>query len=454
MKRAVIRDCDRRPSAHLRDRRGERGVTIVLVAGAMVAIMAMAALSIDVVTLYLANADAQRSADAAALAAAKVISLSGLTGDPNNSAGYWSLVCGGGTSPATLAAQSVGIQNTVGGVSGTVNVSYSAGATATASADCSALPPAFGVNPVVTVSVNRANLPTFFSRIWGKKNASISATATAEAYNPSNSASVAGTMVPVQPRCVKPWIIPNKDPENGSTFVNPADGSISTQGIELNWTHPGVVGEEIFLNSACTGTTCTNVQASGLLAGQYMPAYVQANSVAVSAGPGCTVSDQYQQAIAGCDQSTVDAYPCGGNGATALADLSLNRGAETAAATQCLINAPGQDSIQTASYPFTIEAGSNNPLTAGAIKAGYVISTSNSIVTIPIMDGTTVPTGSVTPGVTIVGFLQAFVERVNDVGGIQNPVITVLNVSGCSNSATQTGVTGSSPVPVRLINYP
>ncbi len=66
-------------------RTSESGVTMVLMALAMVAILAMAALSIDVVTLYLANAEAQRSADTAALAAARVLSISGMTGDPSNS---------------------------------------------------------------------------------------------------------------------------------------------------------------------------------------------------------------------------------------------------------------------------------------------------------------------------------------------------------------------------------
>ncbi len=57
-----------------KDRQSERGVTMVLVAMAIVAIMAMAALSIDVVTLYLANAESQRSANTAALAAARILS--------------------------------------------------------------------------------------------------------------------------------------------------------------------------------------------------------------------------------------------------------------------------------------------------------------------------------------------------------------------------------------------
>src|ERR1700726_4018100 len=76
----------RRPRQLLSQNHGQQGVTMVLMALSMVAILAMAALSIDVVTLYLANAEAQRSADTAALAAARVLSLTGMTGDPSNAA--------------------------------------------------------------------------------------------------------------------------------------------------------------------------------------------------------------------------------------------------------------------------------------------------------------------------------------------------------------------------------
>jgi len=67
-------------------RRRERGVTILLVAVAMMALLAMAALAIDIVTLYVSEGEAQRVADAAALAGAKVFVSSGFTswqlGDP------------------------------------------------------------------------------------------------------------------------------------------------------------------------------------------------------------------------------------------------------------------------------------------------------------------------------------------------------------------------------------
>ena len=191
---------------------------MILVAIAMVAIIAMAALSIDVVTLYLAREEAQRSADAAALTAARLVSISGLTGDPNNSANSWQAICGGAASPATKAATAIGAQSTVGGtVATTVTVTYSAGGQGP-TADCSSLPAAFAVNPMVTVQLQRTSLPTFFSRIWGNTGNSVSANATAEAFNPSNSGNVGnqvtGTITPVQPRCVKPWIIPNLDPLN------------------------------------------------------------------------------------------------------------------------------------------------------------------------------------------------------------------------------------------------
>ncbi len=245
----------------------ERGITMVLVAIAMIAIIAMAALSIDVITLYLAREEAQRAADAAALAAARVLSMSGLTGDTANTS--WSLVCGGIGSPATQAAVGVGMQSSVGGtVATTTTVTYSGGGTS--GTDCSGLPAAFAINPMVTVQVARTALPTFFSRIWGSTGNSISATAVAEAYNPSNSGSIAGgTIIPVQPSCVKPWIVPNQDPLNPSPagkspnfcnikgtcrpLVGLSDGSIQNPGITLNGStsSSGVIGETFWLIPDC-----------------------------------------------------------------------------------------------------------------------------------------------------------------------------------------------------------
>ncbi len=109
----------------------QRGFTMAIVAISMVAIISMAALSIDIGTLYEAKAEAQRAADAAALAAAQVISTSGITGDPTNGPtdGSWSAACGA-SGLATLAATNVANQNLIGGNAPskvTVNYGTSAG---------------------------------------------------------------------------------------------------------------------------------------------------------------------------------------------------------------------------------------------------------------------------------------------------------------------------------------
>jgi Flp pilus assembly protein TadG len=253
--------------ARSRERDGERGVTMVLVAAAMVAIIGMAVLSIDVVTLYLAKEEAQRSADAAALAAARLLSVSGITGDPTNSTSNWGAVFGA-SGAATLVAQSIAAQNIVGNQAApTVAVTYSAGSDGTVGAgtsDCTSLSEsAFGVNPMVTVKVTQTGLPNFFSRFWSRSGNSVSATATAEAFNPSDSGNsgnqVSGIITPVQPRCVKPWVVPNLDPAspsgcttNCTKFVDPASGAIQRPGISLNGTGAtGVIGETFWIVPDC-----------------------------------------------------------------------------------------------------------------------------------------------------------------------------------------------------------
>jgi Flp pilus assembly protein TadG len=449
----------------------ERGVTIVLVALAMVAIMAMAAMSIDVVTLYLANAEAQRAADAAALAAARILSISGITGDPNNSAGRWTDAC----ALATPVAQAVAAQNTMGGISLSstpqVVVTYPNSGDPTT---CTGFSPAFGVNPIVTVKVQRTDMPTFFARIWGRRGASVSATATAEAFNPSNSSSIApgGTLIPVQPRCVKPWIVPNIDPglaaAGGTTpaLVNP-NGTIAAPGIRLNNVGVGIVGERFNLFAGCPAAgACSPAMAPGanvLFATSgvnppnltYFPGEVDGTPKAASS----CATGTFQTAIAGCDQTT--AYQCGVNSATAgtpnRVNLTENPGGalgDTALGAQCLISqAAGQDTLDSLNFPYKMRAGAGNPLISAGLASNAIVTSSNSIVSLPIYDG--VPIATTSQAVTIVGFLQVFINQVNaDVPASVD--VTVLNVVGCGNGTTAPAnpVIGSSPVPVRLVTYP
>jgi Flp pilus assembly protein TadG len=427
-------------------RQGERGVTMVLVALAMVAIIAMAALSIDVVTLYLAREEAQRAADAGALAAARVFSISGVTGTagPDNDAAAWSTICGGSGSVASLMAQAVAQQNSVGSSAPTVNVTYSSGS-GSSFTDCTAVPgdDLLGVNPLVTVQVTRDSLPTLFSRIWSRATNTVSATATAEAFNPSNSGNFApgGEAVPVTPRCVKPWIIPNLDPAGGgpTPLVDLTTGAIRNKTISLNGTGKGI-GEEFTLTNACIGsTTCTGLETKTPTKGSYIPALVSTPARAV---PSCSngANDPYQGTITGCDATTV--YACGTPGG-AQADLTANLGTDTSAAVQCLTS--NQDTLDVSSYPFRIAAGVGNT----NFPNNQVITSSNSIVSLPIYDGAALPSGQSQPQITIVGFLQVFISSVDANGNMD---VHVLNIAGCGNAASTTvSAPGTSPVPIRLI---
>jgi hypothetical protein len=293
-------------------------------------------------------------------------------------------------------------------------------------------------------------------------------------------------MVPVQPHCVKPWIVPNQDPRNpapGATFIDLSTGRISNPGIRPHG-GTGVIGEPpLTLVADCNpgtsnATSCIPVNnppqypsspplpATDL---EYVPALI---SGAPSAVPSCSTTagytgTGYQAAIAGCDQNTVYAcgIPTGSPGGTTQVNPSENPiyptalNGDTSTATQCLINqANGADTLaggSPPSFPFQIQAGAGSPLLNATppVSSGDIVTTSNSIVTIPIADfsgGGQLTVAS--PGVTIVGFLQVFINSVDASGNVN---VTVLNVSGCGNNAPTTRTLyGTSPVPVRLITPP
>jgi Flp pilus assembly protein TadG len=458
----------------LRER--ERGFTMAFVALTMAVLISMAALSIDIATLYQAKAEAQRAADAAALTAARVISISGITGDPNNSGGSWQLACGGPTGFATLAATKMAQQNVIGGAAASsVQVNYVNGKSGGAgNADCSAFVGGdFSVNPIVTVIVQRTNLPVFFAHIFSLfgstfASPSVSATATGEAYNPSG----AIPLVPLNPRCVKPWFVPNLDPGHiPNSFVSATTGQITNPGISTT----GPIGETFDLVPGCSaGAPCVPspnppVATPGTPPTLgYLPGLVSNASVAIAANskiPACSNStnNNYIEAVAGCDQSTV--YACGAS-LTSTVDLTENPwlpGNDSVNGAQCLINETadglgmGQDALAPAgpppyAYPFQIVAGSESALLSAGITSGSQITSSPSIVSLPIYDTVTTFTAPTT-AVTVIGFLQVFINRAGLMTGNIN--VTVMNVAGCGNSFGGPPVAvGTSPVPIRLITPP
>src|SRR5712692_6855025 len=181
-------------------RKNERGVSLVMVSVGMVMLLALAGLAIDLVSLYLGRSEAQRSADAAALAGATVFVTSGCTSGGSG--------CSLTQTAATNEAISVGNKNLVGGVNPgiqTSDVTFN-----------------FSIpgDPRITVTVQRTAargnpMPTFFAKIFGVSTVDVSATATAEAYTPGNSNGPA-----VGLSCVKPWLLPNCDPTNTTSNQN------------------------------------------------------------------------------------------------------------------------------------------------------------------------------------------------------------------------------------------
>ena len=420
-----------------------RGQTILLVAVSLIAFLGLAALAIDVITLYVARVETQRAADAGALAGAKTLVDAGVTTDPCNAA-----LASNAQNLAIQQATAAMQQNKIAGQPAqTINVTFPNGG----SSNC---PNSFGIDPQVTVFAQRTGLPTFFARVWNQRLASVSATATAEAYNPSNSGalSAASSVIPIAPRCVKPMILPNCDLNHGSgctgsgnTFVNTATGAITFPGQQAT----GVIGETLTLTAACAGFGSPCVP-TGPTPSSYYPLGLSASALHLC--PGCsTSSGGFQQDLECCNAS---ALACGQQVAT---DYSVNPnhpGGAAASGGQCLIHEQGntgQDIIDTTTQsPILFIAGDNDPFVGASIQAGDHILTSDSVVTIPLYDGLTVPASG--GSVTVIGYLQVFITNVDNQGDIS---VTVLNVSGCGNTPSGTPIQGSgSSVPVRLIQAP
>ena len=445
-------------------RQGERGVTLILVAIAMLSMLAMVALAIDVITLYSARSEAQSAADAAALAAAKMLVDSGVTADPANGA-----VQTAAQTAATKAAQDVAGRTAIAGQTiapGDVSVVFPNAGGAS-----------FGINPTVSVTVQNTNLPTFFSRIWNRAALTVRVTARAEAFNPSNSSSL-GTGVPTVARCVKPFLLPNCDPVNPNNpgsgcggaiarFFDPTSGAIVNPGQ-----YPaGIIGETFHLQSNCgPGPACvfgppTATPGTPPLL-LYYPAPI-APPLSGSSCPSCTAgASDFQSDIECCNPIplscgtqapppdntvTVDAsvYPEGGS-------IPARDGIE------CLIHqsgGSGQDILNESSllpgpltYPLEITGGNQHPLPAAR---NAHVNTSDSLVTVPVYEPVPGPPPTSGTPVQVIGFLQLFIKQVFNGGGPKAGEIdvTVVNVSGCGSNATGSPVYGGgvSSVPVRLI---
>lgn len=417
-------------------RQKEKGVIITLVAVFMLFVVgAMAALSIDVVTIYTARSEAQLVADSAALAAARVLANSGATSDATLMPAAQLL--------AVAVATQVAQNSMVGGrylASSEVVVTFSATAATN--------------NPRVTVSAQRSDLPTFFARIWGRTQVAVAASATAEAYNPTPGASTsAGSNPPVAPLCVKPWLLPNMDPSNGGAQIfDPTTGAVNPSSNLLGWSFSAPTGVPMRLR--CLGGNCTSLPSPSTW--HYYPGNDDPTSFPhpTSALPSCSqipTPTNYEDSIIGCVQTPL---ACNSSLVNIDASDDSTRNTETADAVNCLTHSERNngDTVTTTeppNAPFEFVGGADNPIPG---TAGNDEMVSDSLVTLPVFNSTVGV--SPTNPVQIIGFVQLFLNP----NGIATPAdghvnTTVINLAGCGTSATGQPIfgNGASPVAVRLV---
>ena len=382
----------------------QRGSSLFIVAAAMLALVGLMGLGIDLVALYLGKSEAQRAADAAALAGAQEFVLSGFTSGLVTQAAAQTL--------ATNQAVAVGQKNLVGGSvpsipSGNVTFDFS-----------------HAGNPLITVQV-AATLPTYFMQIFGVTSANIAATATAEAYNPAGSTVVGPTLCA---SCLKPFLVPNCDPDH---LVAPPGGNPKCPQV-------GGQNQDYFLNPPNYGINHPGPTPTGIVGESWSLHTGAAPSQWYSiAFLGAQSKSAWRANIASCN---TDAIVCG----TVLQTLNgkavgpANQGIEALIHATGLGLGQGQDTINVSggTTPFPMFAGSNNPLvTAGVMASGTQIVQSDSLVTVPVFDGAdtsgVIPLAPGGSQVKVTGYLQMFITDVQHNG--PDDIITgiITNVMSC-----------------------
>jgi Putative Flp pilus-assembly TadE/G-like len=465
-------------------RRNNRGATLAIIAGGMVLFLTCAGLAIDLVGAYVARNEAQRIADAAALAGASIFQSQGCATAGGCTAG------GPQEALATTQANAVAGQNFIFGTAPTV------------------AKPVFSYpgpyEPQITVTVS-GTAPSFFCKAFNSTFANgipVSAFATAEAYSPIGGAAAVGTS------CVKPLLVPNCDPGHpvvgSNTNANPNCPTVS--GNTCTATSPDCMSYFFYppgstagtpgaivnnFNSMCSWNTATHTCAVGTSAvGE--PWQLHDN-----AGPSQWYSLQFagesknnfKQALQSCAFQVV---ACNDpmNALNGAAVGPTDQGVEG------LINASGdginqgQDSIcdpaipgsncPSSTTPFYITGGSGN-LNGMAGKTFQALSSSSSVASVAVYDGCVSGTG---PGtgtacaplgncqgngcpIKVEGFMTVFfVDAEGPNGNAQVPSyvvatpksvdVIIMQVGGCGTTKT-TGPPvveegGGTFVPIRLIH--
>lgn len=429
----------------LQRRNNEQGQTIILVGFCLLAIISFAALAIDVTTLYVAHNQAQQAADAAALAGAQAFAATGYT------SGFVTQTVA--QTAASQQASAAGQHESVGGRNlqpSEITVSFP-----TSTAD----------NPLVSVTISRTGVPTFFAKIWGVRSTTVTASAKAEAYNPSGLGAASPNVQVINP---KPFALPNCNPNNTSTpGTGPCQDSLGSQKFFDDTNHYSIVSPSTVVGQSFYVTELDNVTRPAALTYYAIDLPVSPSSVScpstnqVSCDSVNASTPGYYETIA-CTNSVQ--LKCGQTFTVDPATGSLHATSNQAA--MCLVHASnygfgnGQDIFcatnAACSFPIQIDGGGSNP--DASLKNVNNISRSDSIVTLPVWDGTNLCPGGTCGTGTVIGFLQVAIRRVRNPANVPphgGLGLMILNAVGCGD-APSTAVSGgtASPVPVRLVQSP
>ena len=472
----------------------DKGATLLIVAGGLVLMLGMCALSVDLVAGYLARVQCQRAADAAALAGAKAFRDSGCT-----TAG-----CTSGSAAELLATQNAIAVATQNPVMGLAPTSTTVGTSFDYSHDV--LSSGGSGEPQITVTVYRDSdhgdaMPTFFAKIFGINSMNVSASATAEAFNPG------GTGTNVGVGCVKPFIVPNCDPNfpvasgNGEANTNcpctgtglangDCAGNLSTGNFMSYYVDPST-GEAVHpldcqwdsTNSECTPTsgdigapwvlhdnggvpsqwyTIAFTSQSGMDYSQYIrecaPRSVACQGVLITlngkkvgptdAGIDCLI---HSCGTGGCSGQ------CPATGVANNLPDGLNNGQDYMCTPYVLQGAQAQTYCTTTGAPFQFVAGYNNPYgyTAGQ-PLDLASSASDSLVNVVLYDGAALSSGGGT--VNVQGYMSIFIQDALHNNTFDTINAVIVSVGGCGTG----GSGGSTPnvnspgggsfIPIRLIH--
>jgi hypothetical protein len=432
------------------------GATLVILAFGMLALTGMLGVAIDLVAFYTVRSEAQRAADAAALAGAREFVYSGCTGGASGTS------CTSAAVKATAAAKAtaIGNNNLVGGASPAISGSIAGSCPPSSSNDICFTSDAAGTNPRVSVLVQRTTahgnaMPTFFARILGVTKVDVSAQATAEAFNPTGGTA---TSPSICLSCLKPFIAVDCDTSRVVPQTDANANPVCTVTGSPNSRNP------YFFNPTTKAVVNPGTAPSGVIG--------EAITLHANGGPA--------------DWGTIDLGQGNGASATSAAitscypgnwgcgdQIDLVPGKKVGPITSgvqdlihessgCNLNS-GQDTITVNASnipPFTITGGSSNPYG----YSGRTISSSDSIVLVPVYDGTNTGHGSNTT-FTIIGFLQLFLtdacHQASDdpVSGVIINIITCQTLTAGCNGQGSPGNPGggfiagggASPIPVRLV---